>query len=316
MSAIPKRLACDSRMLGVVIAVLVCLTNVVSCGGGFGDPGPDAYVYIHTPPDDATLQGPATVLSGSAYMKAFGAYPTGSVFWSNTSNGTSGVADATVSCFFQCQLNWSAEVPLAFGANAISVSYFDGADSITVTRAVSISGRITIDGGHMSVPSIVVIANPANKSSSTDREGRYRIAMLTAGTQTLTPQQLPPPRCGECVHLTPANRVIDLDGTMDVIDQDFVATMLLPWFTVSGRVTPSTDHTIGLAGVGLGITDASGASYGVLTGGNGTFEFIQLPPGTYTVTPTSYGDTTFIPPSRTITIGDSDVMGQDFRREL
>jgi hypothetical protein len=305
-----------SRMLAVVSAALLCVTNVVSCGGGFGDPGPNAYVYIHTPPDDSTLQGPATVLTGSAYMKAFGAYPTGSVFWSNTSNGTSGVADATVSCFFQCQLDWNAEVPLAFGANAISVSYFDGADSIRVTRAVSISGRITIDGGHMSVPGIVVIANPANRSSSTDREGVYRIAMLTASGQALTPQQLPPPRCGGCVHLTPANRVIDLDGTMDVIDQDFVATMLSPWFTVSGRVTPSADHTVGLVGVGLRITDASGASYGVSTGIDGIFEFIQLPPGTYTVTPTSYGPTTFIPPSRSITIEDSDVTGQDFRREL
>jgi hypothetical protein len=316
LSAILDRGLSDSHMLGVVVAALLYMTNLIGCGGGSGQPDPNAYVYIHAPTNGAIISGPAIELSGSAYMKEFGAYPRGHIFWSNLSNGTSGVAESTVSCFFQCQFDWNADVPLAFGSNVISVSYFDGTDSITVTRAVSVAGRITIDGGPVALPRITVTLDPANKASVTDNEGRYRIAMLTAGRQTLTPQKPSPPRCGECVHMTPANRVIDLDGTIDMTDQDFIATMLSPWYTVSGRVTSSADHTIGLVGVELAITDESGATYGVLTGAFGDFEFIQLPPGTYTITPASYGSAKYTPTSRSVTIDATEVTGQDFRREF
>lgn len=304
-----------ARTLPVATIVLLGLATLIGSGGGGGDAAEAlATVRIESPAPGAVLAGESVVVSGTAFMRSAAAYPSGDVYWSNTAAGASGTATGRVDCFITCFLNWTADIPLVPGANTIGVSYVDATDSVTVTRAVSVSGAITLDGS-TGVPEVTVRADPSDRSSVTGEDGRYRIALLTAGNYTLVAEPWAAPRCTDCLHFTPVSRQVSVSGTVDVTGEDFVATVVSPSFAITGRVTASTDPDAGQAMLRMVISDAAGAEYVRYTDAGGYYAFRGFAPGTYTVTPQLF-DAVFTPASRTVTIGSADVPDQDFVRQF
>jgi hypothetical protein len=81
----------------------------------------------------------------------------------------------------------------------------------------------------------------------------------------------------------------------------------LPRHTISGTISGDDGGVvIALGGASTGITQPDVS---------GRYSFSSLPPGTYTLTPSSLG-TTFTPSTITLTVADGDVPGQDFSANL
>lgn len=77
-------------------------------------------------------------------------------------------------------------------------------------------------------------------------------------------------------------------------------------YTISGTVTSGTS---GLAGVAINLYGSYAAS--VITDANGNYNFAGLSTGNYTITPALTGYT-FLPVSKTVTVNNADISGQDF----
>jgi hypothetical protein len=305
--------------MGTNILGLILLVVLAACSGDKeGGTDTAAEIFIHTPANDMITTSYADIkLSGNASMSNAANYPNGSVHWYNNSNGTAGVASSSVFCLIACLMTWEAHVPLAIGSNLISVNYIDAADSITVTRTASISGRI-ISEGSLGAARIVVHAVPGSSRTSADGSGYYSIGALVAGSYSITPQSPAPPNSGDCMTFTPPSRNITMDGTANVTGQDFIAAQLSPCYSVSGRVTSGADAAYGYEGVHIVTTDARGATgpY-TYTDSGGYYVLYPLASGTYTAIPDDCfwgGCTTFSPPSRTFTVDQADVTGQNFTR--
>jgi hypothetical protein len=289
--------------------------SLTACDGG-GDAESTAWIRIDSPTDRLTTSADSIKVSGNAARHDGSFLPTDPISWHN-SNGASGVASLSPFCLFGCISYWEADVPLSLGPNTITVTYIDGTDAVTITRTVSVSGRITIDGTGDSVPDIVVLAGPTSFGGTTDESGSYRIGGLVAGSYTITPQFPSPPLASSCLRFTPSDKVVAMDGTADIVGQDFIATQPSPCYGVTGRVTPSTNPTAGLADIRITITDAEGHSHIHVTDQSGDYSFHYLAPGTYTITPCPFGVCeTFVPSSRSVTIIDTDVLSQDFLRQF
>ena len=76
-------------------------------------------------------------------------------------------------------------------------------------------------------------------------------------------------------------------------------------YAISGRVSTSTDT--GVAGVAI----ATGTGLSAVSAADGSFTLAGVAPGTYTLTPTKSGYT-FTPATRSVTVSNGDLGGQDF----
>ena len=141
---VDKKKSWRKQLLAAVLAPL--LVGLGACGGGGDEDGPreiEGLVTIETPTASPTF-GPTSQMtvnvSGSRSITVNG------VTWSNSAGG-SGTATITVEqCFpfgvgpIACNHGWSMSVPLAVGANTITVIGTDadgdfGKDTITITRS-------------------------------------------------------------------------------------------------------------------------------------------------------------------------------------
>ncbi|WP_207688935.1 carboxypeptidase regulatory-like domain-containing protein [Desulfonema limicola] len=84
-------------------------------------------------------------------------------------------------------------------------------------------------------------------------------------------------------------------------------------YIVSGRITDETGA--GMAGVTVALTSDADTGQTTLTGPDGLYVFMEIPPGTYAVFPSLSG-TVFSPLERTVSITDSSVTGQNFGKGL
>jgi hypothetical protein len=78
---------------------------------------------------------------------------------------------------------------------------------------------------------------------------------------------------------------------------------------ISGKV--ATSSGFGLRTIVVTLTDGSGNQRSLQTDSAGSYRFADLPPGTYTITP-SYPGLSFLPPSRTGLLSNSNIAGVDF----
>ncbi len=165
------------------------------------------------------------------------------------------------------------EPPVPGGTYSISGSVSGLSDPTTVT--------VTLSGG---------AAGSVHPAAS----GAYSFAGLAPGSYTLTPS-----RTG--YHFAPASRSVTVTGD-NVSGQDFAGAADTFTFTISGTVSGLTPQNVVLTLSGIGTTSPSPS---------GTFSFSDVPPGSYTLTPSRSGYQ-FSPASRTVTVTSSDVTGQNF----
>lgn len=298
---------------------------LLACGGDDSDiSGTQAWVRIDEP-EDGLITGSDTVTArGNAAMK-HGGYPE-TIYWQ--SSFSSGVANQSVGCLVACIAAWYAEIPLPlFGENTITVTMSDGSDEVTVTRINLVVARGSITTGDVSSPSvsdIPVILNNTDTNNSitsiTDGGGTYIFSHLRTGTYTITPSQPSPPQASDCLRFEPATREtnVPFDDSSDIYVQDFIATQVTPCYSIRGRVTASTNPTLSIADIKITLTDQSDNEMVRYTNASGYYNFSQLEPGTYTLTPSYclYGCVPCIPDFKEVIIIDSNVSSQDFLRDF
>jgi hypothetical protein len=166
----------------------------------------------------------------------------------------------------------------------------------------SVSGTIRGVSG-APVPGVyveVLLGGQSQGGASTDATGRFSVLGLPPGLYTLQPVQ-------DGFTFTPATRTVTVSQA-DVVGQDFTRDDARITGTVRDR------RNAPLAGVAITVTDAAGGAVATaLTGANGTYTVPGLARGTYVLTP-ALGALTFNPVSRSVTIRNKDVKGQDFKQ--
>ena len=168
-------------------------------------------------------------------------------------------------------------------------------------------------------PDVLVTLSDAAGSSpritSLDLSGNFTYMGLLAGSYAFNPY-LPPPESSSCLAFTPASRMVAV-STADVSGQDFAAAPSSPCYLIRGQVyTYGGGFTfVGSSNINVFLKDTNGLGMRRVTDANGYYEFHYLSTGTYTITPEycSYGNcSTFSPASTTVTIVNTNVLGQDF----
>lgn len=159
-----------------------------------------------------------------------------------------------------------------------------------------IAGKITGDGPE-GVTLTLVGPEPATSTvtATSAADGSYSFPTVAAGIYLLTPS-----RAGGWT-FSPANALVTVAGA-SLSGPNFGS--IAPTHAVSGRVT-------GAFTAGVLITLSGDADAFQVTDGSGNYAFTALPPGNYVVT-ASYPGYTFAPESRSVSMGTSDVTGQDF----
>jgi len=291
------------RGVGVFLVVLLA-----SCGGGGdeGDPDEAAWVRIDAPAEGGIVEAESVLVKGNASTRL----PTdpSTVHWESSAGGA-GVLPSSVSCFgfwpfgTDCLIAFEGQVPLAVGANTITVRLEDGAsDSVTVTRPLraSISGKVLTDAGAFA-PAVTLNLSGA-VASSVRVFGEYRFDWLTVGDYAITPS-LPPPQSASCLNFLPPSRDVGID-TGDVTGVDFVATPAAPCFKVSAYI--DSGGPIGdPVPVVVVLQDSAGNEYSETTSPS-VADFWHIAPGIYTLTPKPPSFVTVQPSSAVVTVTGSD----------
>lgn len=314
------------RISNVLITCLWALTVsiVTACGGGDEGGGPTGQIVIETPATGFSTNATSVTVSGRANMaNLVDPLSDEAITWS--ASGNSGVASRSIFASFPFGFpvySWDATVPLVFGDNTISVSFLGDSQSIIVTRftQVNVVGAVTLATTAAAVPGVLVSlalspsSGGGNRLETADENGTYKFVWVRAGNYTVSPEAPPPPQSSICFSYDPPNTAINI-GDTDTADKqvDFIATPQSPCYSISGRVVASTDPTFGMRDVTVRLTDSSGNALARVTNTAGIYTFYQLPPGSYTVTP-SASFAQFNPASRTATITNTSIFLPDIAR--
>jgi hypothetical protein len=190
-------------------------------------------------------------------------------------------------------------LPIGCGSGGIGGIDFSGIDwgTIPLLHYYSISGQVTTGGTGLS-GATVTLGGAASSTTTTDASGNYAFSGLVNGSYTLTVAKV-----GYDYVISPASRSVTINGA-NVTGQDFTAT-LVPFF-ILGQVTTSGT---GLSGVT--VTLGGAASSATTTDANGNYAFSGLANGSYALTAAKAGFT-ISPASRSVTVNEANVTGQDF----
>ena len=175
---------------------------LVACGGdGSGDapPATNELVWITSPTsgdaystdrDTVSLSGGAFVPTGAECTGITGTMPAGySVTWTNSTTGASGNAGFYLGCLLQVNVIWeTAPIPLALGANAITVTARDASgntasDSLVVSRVADVTPPTVVSTAPMD--GAIGVATNANVVV-TFSEPMDAVSVTTLGNITLT----------------------------------------------------------------------------------------------------------------------------------
>jgi len=195
----------------------------------------------------------------------------------NVPNGTYTVTP-TLAGYYFTPASQSVKVN---GASVTGVNF-------TAAAAFTISGTVT--AGTTGIPGVTVSAG-GGLSATTSASGAYTIANVPPGTYTVTPTLTG-------ATFTPASAKVTITNA-NATGVNFTAL-----FSIAGKVTSGT---AGLAGV----TVSAGGSLVATTATDGTYTILNVPPGTYTVTPSKAGYS-FIPTSSSVTVTTAPKTGVNF----
>lgn len=160
-----------------------------------------------------------------------------------------------------------------------------------VTPNGAIEGRVVDEAGNGLSDVTLTRSDGTTATATTDEQGNYAFPDVVPGTHTVT---ITPPGNRTC---TPGSRTVSVTsgGTAQA---DF--TCVRPPGSITGTVTESGSPVSG-ATVNL---EGNGITRSTTTGGDGTFTFMDLPPGPYTLTTTAT-DRTCGDQTATVTSGEA-----------
>ena len=151
---------------------------------------------------------------------------------------------------------------------------------IAVPSNYSISGKVT------GAPGVkVMLTGPATATTTAAANGSYSFPGLTSGNYTVTPEL----RGYAFSQVSVVRTVSDAD-------------VIIPAITAKdAEATYSISGTTGVAGVTISLSGNNDTTGSVLTGPGGTYTFVGLAPGSYTLIP-SFSGYKFTPASLPVTI--------------
>jgi parallel beta-helix repeat protein len=166
----------------------------------------------------------------------------------------------------------------------------------TAPMTYSLSGNISPAAGGSGAT--VTLSGTASATATADSNGNYGFTGLASGSYTVTPSK-------GGYSFTPASLNTTI-STSNVTGVDFIATSTAPMtYSLSGNISPSS------GGSGATVTLSGTAHAATTADSGGNFSFIDLPSGSYTVTPTKNGYS-FSPSSQSASISTADVTGVKF----
>jgi len=166
----------------------------------------------------------------------------------------------------------------------------------------SISGKVTLAGSGLTGVTMA-LSGASSATTTTDNVGNYTFIGLDNGSYTVTPSKMG-------FTFGPTDNTQTVSGA-NITGVNFTATQLQAnVYNIFGSVYAgsSTDNT-GLIGVTMTLSGASSAT--TTTDIYGTYQFISLANGSYTITPSKPGFT-FSPASSTQTVSNADITGVRF----
>ncbi|MGB5217272.1 MAG: carboxypeptidase regulatory-like domain-containing protein [Smithella sp.] len=160
----------------------------------------------------------------------------------------------------------------------------------------SITGQITSNNTGLAGV-IVSLSGADTYSTMTDVDGNYSFTGLNNGNYTVTPSL-------SGYSFSPSDTIVSIDDA-DSTDIDFTATAsATPTYTISGTVSGAV-----VSGVSMTLTGTGSSATTTDAGGN--YSFSGAANGSYTITPSKTGYT-FSPATRSITVNNANVTGQNF----
>ncbi|NNJ13541.1 hypothetical protein EKD04_024765 [Chloroflexales bacterium ZM16-3] len=201
------------------------------------------------------------------------------------------------------QWNKIASVSCAAGT-ACYVKLTDATSESTSTRRVwfdavrfvlttyPVSGVVRDDSGTGMAGATV---SDGTRSATTASDGSYTLSNVPMGNYTLTPSK-------SGYSFSPTTRSVTVSGNLS--GQDFTGTLIT--YSVGGQVT--------LNGSGFAGVVVSDGTRSTTTDSAGNYTLSNVPPGSYTLTPTKSGYS-FSPTTRSITVSGNS-SGQDFTGTL
>jgi uncharacterized protein YycO len=160
------------------------------------------------------------------------------------------------------------------------------------TPVFSISGQAT-DPMNNPIQGVTILADN-NLEAITGIDGKYTLNNVIACSYTFTPTKL-------TYVFEPVSRIVQV--SVDLSGVNFIGSRTSTGYNVVGRVVDTSGFPI------PGVNISNGSNY-VVTDSDGTYAFSGLPPGSYTITPTST-TYTFSPPQQTLTLSE-DMHGVNF----
>jgi hypothetical protein len=166
---------------------------------------------------------------------------------------------------------------------------------ITPGQTYSLSGQVTPTSAGSGATE--TLSGAASGTTTADTSGNYSFTSLSNGSYAVTPSEAG-------YGFTPTSQAVTINGA-NVTGVNFTAAATPVTYTISGTITPAS------VGSGAMVTLSGAASANTTADANGSFSFMSLSKGTYTITPTS-STATFSPTSQNVTISSANVSGVSF----
>ena len=174
------------------------------------------------------------------------------------------------------------------------LSFFASGKAKRAASKYTISGVIQDDEGDPVPGVLVTLSGDADDTVLTGVAGTFSFADLPNGDYTVTPTK------SQWVFTPVSRSVTGLSEDTALAAFEGVGSI----YSISGTIS-------GDIATGVTVTLSGDASDSVVTGGDGTYVFEDLPDGDYTVTPSLTGYT-FSPASTNVTINNGNQSGKDF----
>ncbi|MBI2850787.1 MAG: carboxypeptidase regulatory-like domain-containing protein [Chloroflexi bacterium] len=147
---------------------------------------------------------------------------------------------------------------------------------IPMNIGYAISGTIT-DGSGVALEGVTVsLSGNVNRTTITDRSGKYRFSGLLNGAYTVTPSLIGYGYTPESLNLTVSGA--SLTG------QNFTATQTPGLWVINGAVVSSRGEATGIPNIIMTLSGGGTPDRKILTDAEGHYHFTGVPDGNYTVT--------------------------------
>jgi hypothetical protein len=166
--------------------------------------------------------------------------------------------------------------------------------NFTGLTGYSVSGRVSNSSG-IAIPNAKVTCSGSSTSVLTNSAGYYTFNYIPNGSWVITPSL-------SGYNFTPTSKTVTVNEA-NISGQNFIGAA---GYTVTGRVSTSTGAAIANAAV-----YRSGSDVPVYSNSAGYYTLRDVPTGTYTLTAVLSGYT-FTPSSRTVTVTDTNISGENF----